>query len=59
MKKIKNDRIPLPGAGQATAHLYISNPFKGDFISRLMSTHPDTDDRIQKLENMNINDKGL
>jgi len=59
LNKIKNDRIPLPGARQATAHLYISNPFKGDFISKLMSTHPDTDDRIQKLENMNINDKGL
>ena len=59
LSKIKNDRIPLPGAGQATAHLYISNPFKGDFISKLMSTHPDTDDRIKKLQNMNINDRGL
>ena len=59
LNKIKNDGIPLPGAGQATAHLYISNPFKGDFLSNLMSTHPNTDDRIRKLENMNINDTGL
>ncbi|MBR1460820.1 M48 family metalloprotease [bacterium] len=59
LNKIKNDMVPLPNAGQATAHLYISNPFKGDVFSRLMSTHPDTDDRIRKLENMNINDKGI
>ena len=59
LNKIKNDMIPLPNASQATAHLYISNPFKGDFLSKLMSTHPDTDDRIRKLENMNINDQGL
>ena len=59
LNKIKNDGVPLPTAEQATAHLYISNPFKSGIMANLLSTHPNTDDRIKKLENMNINDKGI
>ncbi|RMD47394.1 MAG: zinc metalloprotease HtpX [Aquificota bacterium] len=32
-----------------TAHMMIVNPFKGDFIAKLFSTHPSTQERIQKL----------
>ncbi len=54
LSKIKNDSSILPVANEATAHLYISNPFKSGLFANLMSTHPNIDDRIKKLENMNI-----
>lgn len=52
LAKIKYDGIPMPNASEATAHLYFSNPFRGGFFTNLMSTHPDINDRIYKLENM-------
>ena len=54
LNKIKYDGNPLMQANDATAHLYISNPFKGNALSNLMSTHPNIDDRIQKLQQMSI-----
>jgi heat shock protein HtpX len=41
-------RQPLKTA-QATSHLFIINPFKGDKGSSLFSTHPSTADRVKKL----------
>lgn len=32
-----------------TAHMMIVNPFKGDFFAKLFSTHPPTQERIQRL----------
>ena len=42
---------PLENAGNATAHMFIINPFDGTakFLKGLFSTHPDTEDRIAKL----------
>ena len=40
----------MKSASKATAHLFISNPFKN--ASSLFSTHPDISDRIKKLESM-------
>ena len=42
---------PLENAGEATAHMFIINPFDGTakFLKGLFSTHPDTEDRINKL----------
>lgn len=54
LNKIKYDGNPLVQANDATAHLYISNPFKNNAFANLMSTHPNIDDRIKKLQQMSI-----
>jgi heat shock protein HtpX len=52
LEKIKNDNQPLETATTATAHLYISNPFKNRFLAGIFSTHPPIEDRIAKLRQM-------
>lgn len=37
---------------EATAHLYIANPFGGASHQRFFSTHPPTEERIRRLQNM-------
>lgn len=37
-------------ASPQTAHLFIVNPFSGDFIASLFSTHPPIKDRVAKLK---------
>jgi heat shock protein HtpX len=54
LEKISQDTEPLEVANRATAHLFISNPFKGGGIRDWMSTHPPTEKRIQALRNINI-----
>ena len=54
LEKISQDTEPLEVANRATAHLFISNPFKGGGIKDWMSTHPPTEKRIQALRNINI-----
>ena len=55
LRKIKDDPDPLVDhANKATAHLFISTPFrkkKSMFVS-LFSTHPDIDERIRRLDSM-------
>lgn len=55
LEKISQDTEPLEVANWATAHLFISNPFKGGGIKDWMSTHPTTEKRIQALRGININ----
>ena len=52
LEKISAQSIPLKKANKATAHLYISNPFKGRGMSKFFSTHPPAADRIKALRNM-------
>lgn len=56
LEKISHDKEPLEVANNATAHLYIVNPFKGkDFggwLAGLFNTHPPIEDRIRILRSM-------
>ena len=54
LRKIMNDKDILRTANHATAHLFISNPFKSkkDLFTNLFSTHPPLNERIKKLEDM-------
>jgi len=52
LEKISAQNMPLKRANKATAHLYISNPFKGKNLSKLFSTHPPAEERIKVLRSM-------
>ncbi len=56
LRKIKHDPDPLVDhANRATAHLFISTPFRKQaksFWTNAFSTHPDIDERIRRLERM-------
>ncbi len=62
LRKIASDQEPLETANNATAHLYICNPYKqnldvrqaGSALARLFDTHPPIADRIRRLEEMNL-----
>jgi heat shock protein HtpX len=54
LEKISQDKTPLKIANKATAHLYISNPFKGKKISKLFMTHPPVEERIRALRGMKV-----
>lgn len=52
LEKISKDTEPLEAANRATAHLYITNPFKGKKISSLFLTHPPIEERVKALREM-------
>lgn len=56
LEKIAKDKEPLEVANNATAHLYIANPFKGKkvqhFFSGLFDTHPPIEERVKILRSM-------
>ncbi len=54
LEKISADPKPLKEANRATAHLFITNPFRGKKVSKLFMTHPPIEERVAKLRGINI-----
>ena len=56
LEKIGKDKEALEAANNATAHLYIANPFKGkeinNWFSGLFNTHPPISERVKILRSM-------
>lgn len=52
LQKISTDSDILQTASPATANLYIDNPFKGNKVAELFSTHPPIQKRIEALQKM-------
>ncbi len=56
LEKISKDQRPLSTATNATAHLFIVNPFKGKsfqgWLTGLFSTHPPIEERVKILRSM-------
>lgn len=52
LEKISSDTQELEVANRATAHLYISNPFRGRHFHKMFSTHPPIEERIATLRGM-------
>src|SRR3989339_964639 len=51
LRKISDANIPIHNPNQATAHLFIANPFGGTAkkFSNLFSTHPPVEERVKAL----------
>ncbi len=49
-----NRRAPMTSANEATAHMFIVNPLKAGGMRNLFSTHPPMEERISRLEGMQI-----
>ena len=54
LEKIASYPYSMKGASQGTAHLWISNPFRGGTLAKLFSTHPPIEERIKALREMSI-----
>jgi heat shock protein HtpX len=58
LEKISRNQTPLKIANKATAHLFITTPFRGQqakgLLVRLFSTHPPIEERIKRLREINL-----
>lgn len=51
-------RIPLH-TNAASAHMFIIKPFTGESFARLFSTHPSTEERIERLESLAVSSRSV
>lgn len=49
-----NSRLPMPQPNEATAHMFIVNPLRGNGFKALFTTHPPVAERIRRLESMTL-----
>ena len=49
LRKLQANSRPMRRQNTAMAHLYINNPLRSGFFSRIFSTHPPIEDRIARL----------
>jgi heat shock protein HtpX len=54
LEKIASYPYSMKVASNATAHLFIVNPFRGSKIANLFSTHPPVEERIKALREMSL-----
>ncbi len=58
LEKISSDQAPLRTASSATAHLFISSPFRGkqskNWFIKLFLTHPPIEERVKVLRQISI-----
>lgn len=47
-----SQRVRMQHGNAATAHMFIVNPFSGQSLAKLFSTHPPIQERIQRLRSM-------
>lgn len=47
-----SQRVPMQHGNQATAHMFIVNPFSGANMAKLFSTHPPIEERVSRLRQM-------
>jgi heat shock protein HtpX len=50
LEKLKQFGKPMQKENTSTAHLFINNPLKPGFFSKVFSTHPPIEDRIKRLQ---------
>lgn len=51
LEKLRSNGRPMKRQNTASAHLFFANPLKPGFFSKLFSTHPPLEDRINRLRN--------
>ncbi|MBT3303787.1 zinc metalloprotease HtpX [Candidatus Woesearchaeota archaeon] len=52
LEKLESSHVKLKFGSKMTSSLFIVNPFKGKALWKLLSTHPSTSVRVEKLKSM-------
>ena len=54
LRKLESNvgRRPMENASPATAHMFIVNPLRTGGVMKLFSTHPSTEERIERLQKL-------
>ena len=50
LRKLENHGRPMKKQNTSMAHLFLNNPLKKGFLSRIFSTHPPLSERIKRLQ---------